>query len=80
MKQVPWELGENVPSGVLSGQQMSQRRAEAAPKPLYIPPQRIIHLDLKGAPPSIPYLKKVLTMSQELGATGVLVEWEDMFP
>merc|ERR1712106_273906 len=38
------------------------------------------HLDLKGAPPSIPYLKKVLTLSQSLGATGVLVEWEDMFP
>ena len=53
---------------------------ETTSKPLYIPPQRIVHLDLKGAPPSISYLKKVLAMSKGLGATGVLVEWEDMFP
>ena len=59
---------------------MSQNSGETTTMPLYIPPQRIVHLDLKGAPPSISYLKKVLTMSQGLGATGVLVEWEDMFP
>ena len=49
-------------------------------RPVYVPQQRIVHLDLKGAPPSIQYIKKVLTMSKSLGATGVLVEWEDMFP
>ena len=46
----------------------------------YIPPHRLVHLDLKGAPPKISYLKKVVEMSQVLGATGVLIEWEDMFP
>lgn len=50
------------------------------PKINYIPPQRLIHLDLKGAPPKVSYLKKVLTLSREMGATGVLLEWEDMFP
>lgn len=46
----------------------------------YIPKHRLVHLDLKGAPPVISYLKKVLSSAVELGATGVLLEWEDMFP
>lgn len=50
------------------------------PKINYIPPQRLLHLDLKGAPPKISYLKRVFTLSREMGATGVLLEWEDMFP
>ena len=50
------------------------------PKPPYIPEHRIVHFDLKGAPPSIAYMKKVVTMSTNLGATGVLIEYEDMFP
>ena len=47
---------------------------------IYIPEHRIVHFDLKGAPPSIDYMKKVVTMSAHLGATGVLIEYEDMFP
>ncbi|XP_046658551.1 hexosaminidase D-like [Homalodisca vitripennis] len=50
------------------------------PKFNYVPPQRLVHLDLKGAPPKVPYLKRLLTLSREMGATGVLLEWEDMFP
>uniref|UniRef100_A0A1B6C721 beta-N-acetylhexosaminidase n=1 Tax=Clastoptera arizonana TaxID=38151 RepID=A0A1B6C721_9HEMI len=50
------------------------------PKNTYVPPQRLVHLDLKGAPPKISYLKRVFTLSREMGATGVLLEWEDMFP
>ena len=48
--------------------------------PPYIPQRRLIHLDLKGAPPKMDYLLKILKLSRELGITGVLLEYEDMFP
>ena len=44
------------------------------------PEYRLWHLDLKGAPPKISYIEKVLKLVKSAGATGVLVEWEDMFP
>lgn len=46
----------------------------------YIPKARLIHLDLKGAPPKVPYIKKIFKLSKLVGATGVLLEWEDTFP
>lgn len=46
----------------------------------YIPKQRLVHFDLKGAPPKISYMKKVITLSKQFGATGLLLEYEDMFP
>lgn len=54
----------------------------AAPsrKQIYVPPQRVVHFDLKGAPPKVSYIKQVLDLVKHLGATGVLLEWEDMFP
>ncbi|KAG6458209.1 hypothetical protein O3G_MSEX010737 [Manduca sexta] len=42
--------------------------------------ERIVHLDLKGAPPKVPYLEKVLIQAKSWGATGILLEWEDTFP
>ncbi|KAJ8317659.1 hypothetical protein KUTeg_005563 [Tegillarca granosa] len=41
---------------------------------------RIVHLDLKGSPPNMEYLKKLLPFLKNLGATGLLIEYEDMFP
>ncbi|XP_003737932.1 hexosaminidase D [Galendromus occidentalis] len=48
-------------------------------KPVKLP-QKIIHLDLKGAPLSVTYLEQIMPILQQLGATGLLIEYEDMFP
>lgn len=40
------------------------------------PNQRLVHLDLKGAPPKMSYLKRLLPIFKSLGATGLLLEYE----
>lgn len=42
--------------------------------------QRIVHLDLKGSPPKLNYLKELIPFIKSAGATGVLIEYEDFFP
>ncbi|XP_022901815.1 hexosaminidase D-like [Onthophagus taurus] len=41
---------------------------------------RLIHLDFKGAPPKPSYLEKFFPLIKDIGATGILLEWEDTFP
>lgn len=41
---------------------------------------RLVHLDLKGAPPKMSYYKQIFPLIRSWGATGLLVEYEDMFP
>uniref|UniRef100_A0ABM0MG61 Hexosaminidase D-like n=1 Tax=Saccoglossus kowalevskii TaxID=10224 RepID=A0ABM0MG61_SACKO len=41
---------------------------------------RLVHLDLKGAPPKISYLQQMIPLFAKWGANGLLVEYEDMFP
>lgn len=43
------------------------------PKNPYIPKKRIVHLDLKGAPPILPYFKKFFPLIKIMGATGILL-------
>ena len=76
---------QQVSSRALEDTDKSQRLKKTLPvegraPQRYIPSRRLVHLDFKGAPPRLPYLKGVLALAANLGATGVLLEWEDMFP
>ena len=42
--------------------------------------QKLVHFDLKGAAPKLDYLLRLMPLLREWGATGILVEYEDMFP
>lgn len=42
--------------------------------------ERVVHVDLKGALPKVEYFKGFFKMLKDFGATGILLEYEDVFP
>ena len=42
--------------------------------------QKLVHLDLKGSPPKVNYLRELIPFMKKAGATGVIIEYEDFFP
>jgi len=41
---------------------------------------KYVHIDMKGGPPTLSYLLSLLPLFKDWGATGIIIEWEDMFP
>ncbi|VDD90703.1 unnamed protein product [Enterobius vermicularis] len=46
----------------------------------FIPIRRIVHLDLKGGAYKPYFFDQIFQLLKDLRATGILIEWEDMFP
>lgn len=65
----------------ISPQMQKQQTTDSNSKfPFLSKLERIVHIDLKGAPPKIDYFKSLIPMLKKFGATGILIEYEDTFP
>ena len=74
------EVKEKYEKEVASKKSQNPKETEKTTKLVPFEGEKFIHLDLKGAPPKFEYLLEFAETSKKLGATGLLVEYEDMFP
>lgn len=75
-----WRTNDNVDSdGHERDSPWWRSKNEDSPPDLDLP-IKLIHLDLKGAAPRVDYLRQLFPLLRKLGATGLLIEYEDMFP
>jgi hypothetical protein len=42
--------------------------------------KRFVHIDLAAGRPSVEYLKEVFALLKNIGASGIILEWEQTFP
>ncbi|KFM82152.1 Hexosaminidase D, partial [Stegodyphus mimosarum] len=62
------------------GERVNTSTSESSKANVYVPPLRLVHFDLKGAPPKISFFKAIFPLIKSAGANGILMEYEDTFP
>jgi hypothetical protein len=71
------DAGESL-SSVVWGEEDQRRRSRNDPRKQLS--HKIVHLDLKGMPYRVKAYKDLFAFLKEIGVTGILLEYEDMFP